>query len=385
VTTTLERTATTTVEAAALKLAAQWAARALPTRAPHPSLTGTLLATTEDGNLTATAWDWTTLCSAEIDADEGIDDGIGTILVNGHLLAEVAARLTGAVTLDLDGSELHLRSGGGRSKYRLRLMRAEEYPPSRPAPVPVGTVKKLGEAVGRVAYAAAVNPPAGTNLDVVAGETVNGKLRLHATDRYRMALAEVEWDGPDLEFAVSARRLAELTRQFGDWDIRIGIDPDRLGLTAGGRTAVLSQVGGKYLTPTMSDKFFVKDWAAGHADLDRADLLEALADASPTAQREQHAGGNVTLTFGPGEVDVQSSSAETGAATSAAGCHLDGPERTEIFDLGLLVETLKAIPDDQLRISFAPKPGMPTLFSPVVDGRSDLANSHIVMPKRTKE
>ena len=391
----LERTTTISVDAAALKVATAWVSRALPARAPHPALSGILLNATEEGALSLTAWDWTTLCSAtidaatidaaSIDANSGTAGPLGIVLVNGSLLTDVSARLAGNVTLDIDGTELQARSGAGRSRYRLRLMPADEYPHYRPAPTAVGTAKRLGEALARVAYAAATDPPAGTNLDVVSAQAKDGALKLFATDKYRMALTEVPWDGPDLQFAVNAKRLAELTRALGDRDIRIGLDPDRVAFHAGARTAVLSQVGGQYLTVEKSRSFFERNWQDGYADLDRPELLDALADVSPTAEREQHAAGTVTLAFTRGEVGVASRSAEKGDGASAAACHLDGPDRLELFDLALLTQTLKAIPENQIRISFAPRAGLPTLFSPVVESRIDLANSHVVMPKRARK
>ncbi len=377
----MERTGTATVDATALKLATAWASRALPTRAPHPALAGMLLSTapTDTGpELTLTAWDWRTMCTATVECA----GDLGTLLVNGSLLSDIAARLTGIASLEIDGSELAIRSGSGRSRYRTRLMLAEEYPPFRPAPVPVGVVKGLGEALGRVVHAAAKEAPSGTNLDAVSAEARDGQLRLLTTDRYQIARAVAEWDGPDLDFAVDARRLAALAKDLGGWDVRLGLDPDRISIHAGGRTAVLGQVAGKYQTWTGTEKFFDRKWTSGHVDLDKADLLDAIADASPTLEREQHAAGTVRLAFGEGEVEVSSSAHERGASTSAAGCHLDGKPRSELFSAEYLLNTLKAIPADVVRISFAPTVGNPTLFSPLAAGVVDLAHSHIVMAKK---
>ncbi len=377
-TATLERTATITVDSAALKLATAWAARALPRRPPHPALTGMLLTTAESA-LTVTAWDWNTLCSATVDI---VDGDLGTVLVNGSLLADITSRLTGTSSLDLDSSELLARSGSGRAKYRLRLMPAEEYPHYRPAPPAVGAATKLGEAITRVAYAAAKEPPAGTNLDAVSAQARDGVLRLFCTDRYRMASTSTPWTGPDIDFAVDARRLAELSAHLGGWDVQIGIDPDRIALHAGGRTAVLSQVGGDYVTVDKARSFYERPWTQGHVDLDRVDLLTALDDASPTVEREQHVGGTVRLEFTEGEVTVSSTAAELGASDSVAGCRLDGDPRAEMFVGDYLQQALKAIPGDTVRISFGKPNGAPTLFSPLAGDEIDLGQSHIVMSKK---
>lgn len=374
----LERTGTATVDAGALKLATAWAARALPARAPQPALAGMLLSTT-DGELTLTAWDWNTLCTTTVDCA----GDLGTILVNGSLLSDIAAQLTGLATLELDGSELLARSGSGRSRYRMRLMVAEEYPPYRPAPVVIGTAKALGEALGRVVHAAAKEPAAGTNLNAVSVEARGGQLRLLATDGHQLARAVTTWEGPDIDFAVDARRLAGLAKELGGWDVQLGLDPDRISIHAGGRTAVLGQMAGKYHTYTSTEPYFGRSWSTGYADLDKADLLTAVAEASPTLERLQHAAGTLRLAFTAGEVEVSSSANELGASTSAAGCHLDGEPRTELFSAEYLLNALKAIPADVVRISFAPTAGNPTLFSPLTAaGEIDLANSHIVMAKK---
>src|SRR5690606_17817317 len=177
-----------------------WVARSLPNRPTAPILAG-LLIEAEGDNVTLSSFDSTTSAKVTLPADVSDE---GTSLVSGRLLAEIARSLPNKpVEMVADHSKVELTCGSAR--FTLQTLPVEAYPtlPEMPTQTGVVAADVFEKAVSQVVVAAGRDEL----LNVFTGVRVeiNGdQLSLLATDRYRMALKELNWNpsSPAVEGAV---------------------------------------------------------------------------------------------------------------------------------------------------------------------------------------
>ena len=185
----------------ALAEAVAWAARALPTRPVIPILAGLLLEAGETGGLTLSCFDYDV--SARVGADAAVAEP-GRALVAGRLLAEIARSLPPQpVDLVSDGDVVLLSCGSAR--FTLLSLPVEDFPALPALPPPAGRVDggRFATAVGQVAVAAGRDD----TLPMLTGVLVEidgSHMTLVATDRYRMAVRELDWQPAEPGFRASA-------------------------------------------------------------------------------------------------------------------------------------------------------------------------------------
>ena len=185
------------VERDVLADAAAWVARSLPAppagpgarRRPHRGVGG------PDGDrLTVSGFDYETSARVELDATIGDP---GRVLVSGRLLADITRALPSKpVDLVVDGSRATINCGN--SRFSLPTMPVEDYPQLPAMPQLAGTVAagRLAEAVAQVAVAAGRDD----TLPMLTGirlEIEGSRLTLAATDRFRLAVRELDWTPED--------------------------------------------------------------------------------------------------------------------------------------------------------------------------------------------
>ncbi|HUK67876.1 MAG TPA: DNA polymerase III subunit beta [Streptosporangiaceae bacterium] len=196
----------------ALADAVAWAARALPTRPVIPILAGLLLEAGE-GGLTLSCFDYDV--SARVGAEAAVAEP-GRALVSGRLLAEIARSLPARpVDLVSEGDTVVLTCGSGR--FTLLGLPADDFPALPALPPPAGTVDggKFATAVSQVVIAAGRDD----TLPMLTGvliEIDGSEMTLVATDRYRMAVRELDWQpvkaGVRASALVPARTLADAAK-----------------------------------------------------------------------------------------------------------------------------------------------------------------------------
>lgn len=175
-----------------LTAAVGYTSRALPARPANPVAIGLLLSVA-DGVLTVSGNDGQGGLDAVATVAADVESP-GEALVHGKLLADVSARLSGTVSVAVEGTRLMVTAG--RAKFALPLMPVEERPASLPhGGEPTGTVDTdaLVAAVDQVVVAADPNNslPALQNVSV---ELTRQDISLWATDRYRMATRRLAWE-----------------------------------------------------------------------------------------------------------------------------------------------------------------------------------------------
>ena len=193
--------------------AVQWAARSLPTRPSVPILAG-LLVKASGNEVVMSSFDYET--SAQITVPAKVTDE-GVALVSGRLLADIARSLPNK-TVDISSDELRMELVCGSARFTLQTLPVDDYPalPTMPDATGVIPSEEFARAVSQVVVAAGRDEllPVFTGVRM---EIDNDTLSLLATDRYRMALKELEWtprtsaEGAAL---VPARVLAETAKSM---------------------------------------------------------------------------------------------------------------------------------------------------------------------------
>ena len=193
--------------------AVQWAARSLPTRPSVPILAG-LLVKAAANQVVMSSFDYETSAQITVKADVS-DDGVA--LVSGRLLADIARSLPNK-PVDITADETKMELVCGTARFTLQTLPVADYPALPEMPEATGAIpsEDFAKAVGQVVVAAGRDEllPVFTGVRMeIEGDT----LSLLATDRYRMALKELDWnprsrgDGAAL---VPARVLAETAKSM---------------------------------------------------------------------------------------------------------------------------------------------------------------------------
>ncbi|MBQ1011143.1 DNA polymerase III subunit beta, partial [Micromonospora sp. M51] len=188
------------VERDALAEAVAWTAKSLPNRPSVPVLAGVMLRVT-DGNLRVSGFDYEVSSQVTVEVQGDAD---GAALVSGRLLAEITKALP-AKPVDIAAVGAHLELVCGSARFTLPTMPVEDYPALPEMPQSAGTVDAaaFATAVSQVAIAAGRDEtlPMMTGVRVeLSGDT----LSMLATDRYRLALREIQWRPDDPEVSINA-------------------------------------------------------------------------------------------------------------------------------------------------------------------------------------
>lgn len=202
------------VDRDAMAEAVTWASRTLPSKSTQPLLTGLHLVA-EKSNLVLSGSDADVSGQAEVNADV---EQPGTVLVPGRLLADIIKSLPSSkINFVLNGNRVDITCG--RSSFTIPTMPVAEYPPLPVMPDVSGTISgdELATAISQVATAASRDEtlPAFTGIKI----DVEGSLiTLAATDRYRLAVREINWNPTSTSISthtlIPARFLHDATKSL---------------------------------------------------------------------------------------------------------------------------------------------------------------------------
>lgn len=371
------------VERDGLAEAVAWVARSLPSRPPVPVLGGVLLdAGSEEGDtadaLTVSGFDY------EVSAQVGVPATIaagGKTLVSGRLLADITKALPNhPVEIAVDGARVSITCGS--AKFSLPTMPVEDYPALPAMPQRAGALagEVFAEAVGQVAVAAGKDD----TLPMLTGVRVEfngGKLTLVATDRFRLAMREFDWDPADeVETAVlvPARTLAEAAKTLGGAGSKV-----ELSLASGDGLLGLSGTG-RRTTSRLLDAEFPKYRQLLPADHNSAAIIQvsALQDAIKRVSLVAERGTQVRLEFSDGGLRLSAGGDDEGSAEEELPVEFTGEPVTIAFNPGYLLDGLAAVRTDRAHLSFT-TPSRPALIKPVgEDGTVVEGYLYLLMPVR---
>jgi DNA polymerase III subunit beta len=370
------------VERDTLADAVAWTAKSLPSRPSVPVLAGVMLRVT-DGRLQVSGFDYEVSSQVDVDVQADAD---GAALVSGRLLAEITKALP-AKPVDIAAVGAHLELVCGSARFTLPTMPVEDYPTLPEMPSTAGTIDAAAfhQAVSQVAVAAGRDE----TLPMMTGVRVelNGtSLAMLATDRYRLAMRELEWhpDDPDvsLNALVPAKTLNDTARTLGPLGGEVTLalaqgnaGEGMIGFVGGARRTTSRLLDGANYPPVRSL------FPAGHnaeARVPVAALVEVVRRVALVAERTTP----VLLSFSDDGLVVEAGGSEEARASEAMEATFAGEPLTIGFNPQYLVDGLQNLNAPIAVLSFVDA-FKPAVIAPAAeDGEIAPGYRYLIMPIR---
>ena len=332
--------------------AVSFAVKLLPQRTTLPILSGVLIQANADG-LVLSSFDYEVSSQTEIHADV---EETGTVLVSGRLLAEIAGRLPNA-PVRVATEESRISVSCGSASFTLLSMPVEEYPSIPEIGEQSGVVpaEEFSAAVAQVAVAASRDDvtPVITGVQL---EVRENSLGLVATDRYRVAVREIEWDSGtvagDSEAVtalVPARTLQEVGKTFGhSGTISVAItsrdDRELIAFSADKKTVTSLLIKGNF--PPVRRLF--PETVDNYAVMNTADLIEATRRVALVLERE----AALRYSFSGDGLTLEAIGSEQAQASETIDAILTGDDTVVSLKPQFLLDGLGAVHSEFVRISF---------------------------------
>jgi len=360
--------------------AVNWVARSLSTRPIKPELLGIMIDV--DTSITLTGSDLETSTKAILKADISAK---GKVLVPGRLLAEIARALPNKpITFTLDGSRVLVTAG--TAKFTLPTLSVNEYPSLPELPETAGVIPSdvFAHAVNQVAIAAGKDDSLPT-LTGVHIEINQNKITLAATDRYRLAVRELNWQAKNGEIEantlVRARTLADAAKSLtAHSQVTLALSPtgsnERLiGFLSELKTMTSRTLDGsfppfKHLLPTDS---------VAEATIEVAPFLDSVRRVALVTDKTVP----LRLIFTSNSLQLEAGAGEDAQATEELEIIYTGEPISIAFNPQYLTDGLQAIGTPYVQINFtgASKPAVLT-GKHELSGTRDISYQYLLMPMR---
>ena len=367
------------VERDALADGVMWVSRSLSARPIMPVLLGVLIKADKKG-IHLSGYDLETSGKAEVAADVKEE---GTVLVSGKLLSDIARALPNKpVNFSLEGNRVSVISGS--AKFALPTLSVSDYPNLPELPSETGRLSGdlFAEAVSQVAIAAGKDD----SLPVLTGvyvEIEENKLILAATDRYRLAVRELNWDAPRASASalIRARTLNDAAKSLA------GAKSVSVALAAA--TATERLIGfaseGKVMTSRMLDGTFppyrhlLPSERSATAVVEVAPFVDSVRRVALVADKTVP----LRLAFNPGALTLEAGVGDDAQATEEIEIAFDGEALSIAFNPTFLLDGLAAVNSPFVEIAFTggSKPAVLSGKSSA-DGESDFSYRYLLMPMR---
>jgi DNA polymerase-3 subunit beta len=339
-----------TVDQQGLTDGVNWVSRSLSTRPIKTELLGIVIDATGD-EVFLSGSDLETSSKAHFSADIATK---GKVLVPGKLLAEICRSLPNKpITIALDGRRVLVTSGS--AKFTLPTLSIDEYPHLPELPEATGVVSSdtFAQAVAQVAIAAGRDDSLPT-LTGVHIEISEETMTLAATDRYRLAVREFNWQpsqpGVSTTALLRGRTIAEAAKSLaGSKEVSLSLAPtvsnDRLAGFAGS---------GKTMTSRMLDGTFPP---YRHL-LDQNIISTAVVEVAPFLDSVRRVAlvtdktVPLRLEFSGTSLSLEAGAGEEAQATEAIDILLTGEAISIAFNPTFLADGLQAVGTPFVQISF---------------------------------
>lgn len=336
------------VERDSLADALAWSARTLPNRPSLPVLAGLVLET-GDSSVSMSGFDYEVSTRATLDADV---ESPGKALVSGRLLSDIARSLPAQpVVIALEGNRVTITCG--RSSFTLPTLPIEDYPALPEMPESSGSIDAgiFGHAVTQVAIAAGRDDTLPT-LTGIRVEIDGSSIVLAATDRYRLAVREIEWSPADnkahAELLVPAKTLADTAKSLSGGDtVSLSLPPEGerlMGFEGSNRRTTTRLLDGEF----PKYRSLLPNESSTHAVVDTGALIEAVKRVALVAERNTP----VRLTFAHSEVALRAGAGDDAQAEESLEASIEGDDIEIAFNPGYLLDGLSAIDAPQARFAF---------------------------------
>jgi DNA polymerase-3 subunit beta len=303
-------------------------------------------------------------------------DEEGTAVVPGRLLTDIVRSMPeAAVTLETTSPD-DASISCEQSSFDVRTLHAEDFPkfpevsPEKGAVLPADRLVSVIKQVSRAASKDETRPVLTGVLTMIEPMS----LKMVATDSYRLAVRQVEIDGPDepIEVVIPNKAVDEIPRLAGSAErISLGVAENQVVFEFGNTVFVSRRIDGRFpnyaqLIPTESET---------RATVGREELLEAVKRVSILAQH------NVPLRVSIRPEDrvltLSASTPDIGEASEDLEVDAEGEEVEIAFNSSFMIDGVGAAGTEQVALETT-SPLKPGLLSSV----GDEEYIYILMPVR---
>lgn len=321
-------------------------AAAVPPKTTLPVLANILLEATKDGlKLSGTDLDIAvgTTVPASVDQE-------GAITLPARKLLELVRELPSAGIRFTTQGEQRVTIECGRSKFKLLGLPREEFPAFPQVTFDATsrtTARDLQKLVAHVAFAASTEESRPI-LNGVLWQLTADRMRMVATNGHRLAKMEVPLQGnPEpVELIVPPKALEQIRKLFGpDDEIEIGRSDNHLGFRSATTQVFTRLIEGPYpnyeqVIPRENDKT---------ATCEKAALISALRRMSIVASDQTH---RIRMSFGDGSCKLSVTTPDLGEAQEELTVTYEGEPLDIGFNATYLLEVLKFMPTEEIRLTF---------------------------------
>ena len=368
------------VEPTELVDAVNWVARSLSTRPIKPELLGIMIDV--DTSITLTGSDLETSTKAILKADISAK---GKVLVPGRLLAEIARSLPNKpITFTLDGSRVLVTAG--TAKFTLPTLSVNEYPTLPELPETAGVIPSdvFAHAVNQVAIAAGKDDSLPT-LTGVHIEISKNKITLAATDRYRLAVRELNWQAKNADIEVNtlvrARTLADAAKSLtAHSQVTLALSPTNSNERLIGFLSELKTMTSRTLDGSFPPfRHLLPSESVAEATIEVAPLLDSVRRVALVTDKTVP----LRLIFANNTLQLEAGAGEDAQATEELEIVYAGEPINIAFNPQYLTDGLQAIgtPFVQFNFTGASKPAVLT-GKHELSGTRDISYQYLLMPMR---
>ncbi len=322
-------------------------AASVPAKTTLPVLSNVLLEAGSDGlRLSGTDLDIavSTTVAASVDED-------GAITLPARKLVEIVRELPSASIRLASSGEQRVTIECGRSRFKLLGLPREEFPAFPAVEFESAwkiLAKDLHKLIGHVAFAASTEESRPI-LNGVLWELRPERMRMVATNGHRLARMDIPVAGEstdEVDLIVPPKALEQIRRLFkADSEIEIARSENHLGFRSTSTQVFTRLIEGPYpnyeqVIPRENDKV---------ATADKSVLASALKRMSIVASDQTH---RVRLAFANGSCKLSVQTPDLGEAQEEITITYEGSPLEIGFNAAYLLEVLKYVPTDEVRMTY---------------------------------
>lgn len=310
-------------------------------------------------------------------AELGGDDGDFTTTVGARKLIDVLRSMPNDQTVSLESSQNKLILKGGKSRFTLQTLPAEDFPLVQEAASfgPVFSVpqKVLKELLNQVSFAMAVHDIR-YYLNGILFVAEGKQLSLVATDGHRLAFssATLDVEVPKQEVILPRKTVLEMQRLLSDKE-------GAIEMQFAGNQAKFSFEGMEFVTKLVEGKFpdYNRVIPKNHKNIITLGRAPLLASLQRTAILTSEKFKGVRLNIEPGTLRVASNNAEQEEAVDELDIDYGGDSIEIGFNVTYLIDALNNMSQDMVKIELSDSNSSALLTIP-----DNAAFKYVVMPMR---
>jgi len=327
----------------------------------------------DDGSLTLIGTDLETEITAKID---GVDGDSGECTVGARKLYDICRSVPEDTDIEVATKEEKTFVRSQRSRFTLQSLPASEFPRLEAEEWDMEfeiEQEKLKSLLEKTAFAMA-QQDVRYYLNGCLLECEGDIIRSVATDGHRLAKSEVKLDVAvqgQSQSVLPRKAVLELVRFLQEnQTARVQINPNHARVNGGGWIFTSKLIDGRF--PDYQK--VIPDALATHLLVDRASVQDVL---SRTAILTNEKFRGVRINLKPGVMTVSANNPEQEEAVDELPVEFEGEEVEIGFNVGYLIDALKAIDTEQVDIGLEDPNSSCTLHAP-----GDASTLYLVMPMR---